>query len=295
MRLTCDEATARVLSDIMIETLDPTDTAVATFEVPGATEDRCKRHWLVEVYFTVPPDEPGVRALVASGIGAEAADALAFDIVPARDWVASSLEGLKPVRAGRFLVHGSHGRDAVQANDIGIEIEAALAFGTGHHGSTRGCLLMLAEIAKRRRPRAILDLGTGSGVLAIAAARLFHCKVEAGDLDPVSVASARANARLNRAGAYVRPVEARGVAHGALQKGGPYELVFANILARPLRDLAPAVARLTARGADIVLSGLLDRDVPGVLSAYSMQGMALVRQLHLEGWVTLNLRQRKKP
>ncbi len=175
----------------------------------------------------------------------------------------------------------------MRANDIGLEIEAALAFGTGHHGSTRGCLLMLDRVAKRRRPRAILDLGTGSGVLAIAAARLFHQSVRASDIDPVSVAAASANARLNRAATYVRLVHATGVAHPALAAGAPYDLIFANILARPLRRMAHAVVQHMAQGGEIILSGLLARDVPGVVSAYGVQGLRLVQRLEIEGWVTL--------
>jgi ribosomal protein L11 methyltransferase len=241
----------------------------------------------VEVYFGRPPEEDGIRALVAAAAGNDAAEKISFGRVSQRDWVASSLEGLAPVRAGRFLIHGSHGREALRANDIGIEIEAALAFGTGHHGTTRGCLLMLGDIARRRRPRAILDVGTGTGILAIAAARLFRRKVHSGDIDPVSVAAAAANAKLNRAAPFVRPVQSRGAAHPALRRGAPYELVFANILARPLRDLAPSLAKLTAPGGEMVLSGLLGRDVPGVVNAYRIQGMALKRRLDYEGWAVL--------
>ena len=191
------------------------------------------------------------------------------------------------MRCGRFVVHGAHDRAAVRSCEIGIEIEAALAFGTGHHGTTRGCLHMFADLARRARPRTILDVGTGTGVLAIAAARTIHRPVVAGDIDPVSVATARANARANRAGAYVRPVQARGVAHPALAAGGPYDLVFANILARPLRELAPALRRLLAPRGRIVLSGLLARDVPGVLAAYRAQALPLLMRRDIEGWATL--------
>ncbi len=187
-----------------------------------------------------------------------------------RDWVAASLEGLQAVRAGRFIVHGSHGRDAARKNDIAIEIEAALAFGTGHHGSTRGCLLMLDHVARRGRPAAVLDLGTGSGVLAIAAAKLFKRKIQAGDIDPVATKAASANAKRNGVGAFVRPAQARGAAHNALRAGAPYDLVLANILARPLRDLAPQIARLAAPRAEIILSGLIARDVQGVAAAYRL-------------------------
>ena len=142
-----------------------------------------------------------MRALVALAAGAEAANALVFETVTAKDWVKAGLDGLPPVDAGRFVVHGAHDRTAVAANRIGIEIEAALAFGTGHHGTTRGCLLALDGIVKARRPRNILDIGTGTGVLAIAAARALRRPVLASDIDPEAVGIARANARRNRAGA----------------------------------------------------------------------------------------------
>jgi ribosomal protein L11 methyltransferase len=287
MRLECDEETARRIADIIVETFDPAETAAAAFEAVTDSRDWKAVPWIVEVYFGRPPDEDNVRALVASAAGPEDAAAVVFSRVEEKDWVASSLEGLAPVRAGRFLVHGSHDRAAVRQNDIGLEIEAALAFGTGHHGSTHGCLLMLDRVGRRRRPRAILDLGTGSGVLAIAAALLFRRHVHAGDIDPVSVAAATANARLNRASAYVRPVHATGLAHPALAAGAPYDLVFANILARPLRRLAPAVARHMAPNAEIILSGLLARDVPGVVSAYGMQKLKLTHRIEIDGWVTL--------
>jgi ribosomal protein L11 methyltransferase len=287
MRLRCDEATARNIADIIVETFDPADTAAAAFEETANTKDWAGGPWIVEAYFGHAPDEAAVRDLVAVVAGAEAATQLVFDRVVPRDWIAASLEGLAPIRAGRFLIHGAHDRASARGNDIAIEIEAALAFGTGHHGSTRGCLLMLARVARRRRPRAILDIGTGSGILAIAAAKIFKRSVAAGDLDPVAIAAARSNARHNGAACYARPVVARGVQHKALVAGAPYDLVFANILAKPLRALAPAVASLTAPGGEIVLSGLIARDVAGVISAYRAQGLALIARLDLDGWATL--------
>jgi ribosomal protein L11 methyltransferase len=151
---------------------------------------------------------------------------------------------------------------------------------------------MLENVARRRRPAAILDIGTGSGVLAIAAAKLFKRAIHAGDIDRVCVKAAFANAKRNRVASFVRPVLAKGAAHPLLRKGGPYDLVVANILARPLRDLAPQIARLTAPRADIILSGLIARDVSGVVNAYQRQGMALSRRLDIDGWVTLLVQRR---
>jgi ribosomal protein L11 methyltransferase len=291
MRLRCDEATARMIADIIVETFDPAETAAAAFEETVNTKDWSGGPWIVEVYFGREPDEAAVRDLISAAAGAEAAEAVTFGHIGKRDWIAASLEGLAPVRTGRFLIHGAHDRGAVRSNDLAIEIEAALAFGTGHHGSTRGCLLLFDRVMRRRRPRAILDVGTGTGVLAIAAAKICKLPIKAGDIDPVSVAAARSNARHNGVASYVRPVVARGASHVELQGGAPYDLIFGNILAKPLRRLAPALARLLAPGGEIIVSGLLAGDVRGVVSAYRAQGLALAERLDIDGWASLRLRR----
>ncbi|MBY6243531.1 50S ribosomal protein L11 methyltransferase [Methylosinus sp. Sm6] len=284
LRLVADETCARVVADLVVETFDPAETAAAAFEEPGGGA------WAVEVFFAAAPDEAAVRALIASAAGAESAAAAQFFEISQQDWVGASLAGLKPVRAGRFLVHGAHDRAAVAANDIGLEIEAALAFGTGHHGTTLGCLRALVDICERRRPRRVLDVGTGTGVLAIAAARLLRAPIACGDADPVAVAVARENARANGVGALARPVVALGVRHQSLSPAR-YDLILANILAKPLRLLAPSLAAVAAREAELVLSGLLARDVAGVLAAYRAQGFSLARRRDIDGWATLVLRR----
>jgi len=290
MSLACPEGQARNIADLIVEMFDPAEAAASAFEREPQTNDWSTGEWLVEAYFGSPPDEAYVRELVAAVAGLEASAAVIFSRVAEQDWIAASLHGLAPVRAGRFLVHGSHDRDAVRENDIALEIEAALAFGTGHHGTTRGCLLMLDYILKRRRPFSILDVGTGTGVLAIAAAKALRQPVVAGDIDAIAVEAARSNAILNGVAPWVRPVTAPGLEHPALRNGGPYDLIFANILARPLRALAPSISRAACHGADIVLSGLLAPDVPGVLTAYGAQGFSLARRIDLEGWATLLMR-----
>jgi ribosomal protein L11 methyltransferase len=286
MRLPTDAPTALRLAGRLGEMLDADENAVAAFEAPDES------HWLIEVFFAAPPDEAAVRALIAVAAGAALAQEARFEKVAPKDWIAASLDGLKPVRAGRFVVHGAHDRPAVRPNEIGIEIEAALAFGTGHHGTTRGCLLLFERALKRGRPRRVLDVGTGTGVLAIAAARALRRSAAAGDIDPVSTTTARANARANRAGPYLRPVTAAGLRHPALAAGRPYDLIFANILAKPLRLLAPAIAGAAADDAELILSGLLARDVSGVLTAYRGFGFALAGRIDLEGWAALSLRKR---
>ncbi|MER8438294.1 50S ribosomal protein L11 methyltransferase [Mesorhizobium sp. M1312] len=211
--------------------------------------------------------------------------------VPDIDWVTRSLEGLKPVRAGRFFVHGAHDRRKRHSGELAIEIEAGLAFGTGHHGTTAGCLEMLEQVVRRERPRNALDLGTGSAVLAIALAKLAHIPVLATDIDPVAITVAAANARLNHVKALVETVMAPGFHHPIFAARGPFDLIVANILARPLMRLAPEMARHITLGGSIVLSGILDRQRDAVVSAYVGQQFRHVRTLHREGWVTIHLKR----
>ncbi|MER8695967.1 50S ribosomal protein L11 methyltransferase [Mesorhizobium opportunistum] len=212
------------------------------------------------------------------------------EALPDIDWVARSLEGLKPVRAGRFFVHGAHDRRKRHSGELAIEIEAGLAFGTGHHGTTSGCLEMLERVVRREHPRNALDLGTGSAVLAIAVAKLAHIPVLATDIDPVAVKVAAANARLNHVKALVETVTAPGFHHPIFGRRAPFDLIIANILARPLMRLAPQMAGHIALGGSIVLSGILERQRDAVISAYVGQNFRHVRTLHREGWVTIHLK-----
>ena len=288
MRLVSDERRARAVADLIVESFEPAEAASTAFET-GEPWPGGGRAWLMEAYFGSEPDEAAVRALIALAADEATARAATFGLTERRDWVANSLAGLKPVRAGRFLVHGRHDRSRVKANDVAIEIEAGLAFGTGHHGTTRGCLMLFDRLLKRRRPKRVLDVGCGAGVLAIAAARVLRRKVWLGDIDPVAVEVANANAQANGAGAFCRAVVSRGVENVRLREGAPYDLVFANILAKPLRLLAPALAAATSLSGEAIVSGLILADVPGVLASWRAQGFDLAERIELEGWASLRL------
>ena len=213
------------------------------------------------------------------------------EILPDIDWVTKSLEGLQPVRAGRFFVHGAHDRDKRRAGNLAIEIEAGLAFGTGHHGTTSGCLDVIEQVARRERPQNALDLGTGSAVLAIALAKLAHIPVLATDIDPVATKVAAENVRLNQVTEYVETRTAPGFHHPIFAARAPFDLIIANILARPLMSLAPEMAKYIAPGGSIILSGILERQRNAVLAAYCGQKFRHVRTLAREGWVTLHLKR----
>ncbi|MGN6144264.1 MAG: 50S ribosomal protein L11 methyltransferase [Mesorhizobium sp.] len=211
--------------------------------------------------------------------------------LPDIDWVAKSLEGLQPVRAGGFFVHGAHDRDRIEETDIPIEIEAGLAFGTGHHGTTAGCLETIARVVADEMPANALDLGAGSAVLAIAVAKLARIPVLATDIDPVATDVAEANVRLNGVGELVETVTATGFDHPVFAGRGPFALVVANILAGPLMDLAPDMARNVTPGGALILSGILDRQEDAVLGAYAAQGFRHVDTLHREGWATIRMKR----
>jgi len=279
-----DEHAAKSVVDALTEIFFEGQAAIAAFERPDG-------RWDVTVHFAEPPDQPLVRELVANAAGADIAEGIAFDTVEAKDWVKASLEDLVPVPAGRFVVHGHHDRERVAPNKLGIEIEAALAFGTGHHGTTRGCLLLLDHVLKAWRPRRVLDLGTGTGVLAIAAAKALHQKVLASDIDPPSVQVAHENARLNGSGHLVQAIRATGFAAPQFVAAAPFDLVLANILANPLRQLASPMARHLAPSAMVILSGLLTHQAPGVIAAYRARGLVPVRHLRIDGWSSLLLRK----
>jgi ribosomal protein L11 methyltransferase len=275
-----NEHAAKRVVDLLTESFFEGQAAIAAFEGPGG-------RWDITVHFAEAPDQTSIRELVGIAAGDEVAHAISFDTVQAKDWVKATLEELVPVRAGRFVVHGGHDRSKVPPNKLGIEIEAALAFGTGHHGTTRGCLILLDEVLKAYSPRRVLDLGTGTGVLAIAAAKALRHRVLASDIDPLSVRVAAGNARLNRAGGLVEAIRASGFSAPQFGKRAPFDLVLANILANPLRQMATPMSRHLAHAALVILSGLLPHQAQSVISAYRARGLILKRHIQVEGWSSL--------
>src|SRR5579863_2531065 len=280
-----DEPTAKRVVDLLTESFFEGQAAIAAFERPG------DGRWDITVHFAEPPDQTSIRELVGIAAGDEVAHAIVFDTVEAKDWVTATLAELVPVRAGRVTVHGRHDRAKVAPNQLGIEIEAALAFGTGHHGTTRGCLLLLGHVLKAYRPRRLLDLGTGTGVLAIAAAKALRNEVLASDIDALSVKVAAENARLNGVGPFVEVTWGNGFTAPRMRQRKPFDLVLANILANPLRQMATPMSAHLAGGARVILSGLLSAQAPAVIAAYRARDLVVERHIRIEGWSSLLLRK----
>lgn len=258
---------------------------------PLATMDLDEDHdvWEASIYLDASQEDE-VRARLDPIVAGEfAGRPIGREELPEVDWVARSLEGLKPVRAGRFLVHGSHDRLKVRPGDLSIEIDAGQAFGTGHHGTTSGCLEMIEYVLRRRRIVNALDLGTGSGVLAIGVRKLQPVRILATDIDPVATKIARDNLVKNCTRSGIRTETASGFHAPAFKEEGPFDLIVANILARPLMAMAPDIRRSLASGGSVILSGILAEQRWKVLSAFNAQHLSHVRTLWREGWVTLLL------
>ena len=271
------EAAARAIdADPMLE--------AATYSILEEDEDRDV--WRIDAFPTSAEEADGLVAALAAfpslrTVVEKLADA---------DWLAMALSGLPPVRAGRFFVFGLHDKGRVPANAVNLRIEAGAAFGTGHHGTTVGCLAAYDALIKRRAFAKVLDVGTGTGVLAIAAARTGSAVAVGTDIDKPSVRIARENARVN--GAAARFAHASGLAHRSVRTQAPYDLVFANILARPLVFLAQDIKGALKPGGVAILSGLLRTQARFVLAAYLARGFKLERRLHRDAWATLVLRRR---
>ena len=279
-----DQGQAEALGEAM-ERLDPAPTGVGVFKVEDGSG-------LFEVggYFIEPPDAAGL-ALLASMHGA--AD-FAVSELPETDWVAHVRRELAPVEAGRFFVYGSHDADKVPEGRISLLIEAAMAFGTGHHGTTLGCLRALDVLVDQGvQPTSVLDLGCGTAVLAMAAARVWDIVPMASDIDQVAVEVAEANVAANDLTGKVRCVEAAGLDHPALAEAAPYDLIFANILKGPLIALAPSISDAMQPGGYLILSGILNEQAAEVIGVYTELGFNLLDHTQIVEWSTLVLRRKQ--
>lgn len=266
-----------------MERLDPEPMGVGVFELEDGSG-----LWEVGGYFTQAPDDTAL-AILAVAFGAVP---FAISQLPETDWVAKVKRELKPVEAGRFFVYGSHDADQVPPDSVALLIEAAMAFGTGHHGTTLGCLRALDRITQTGFEGGnVIDVGCGTAVLAMAAASIWSAPVLASDIDPVAVDVARANVVSNNLHGRVKCVEAAGFEHSDLQAAAPYDLVFANILKGPLIDLAPAMATHIMDQGYAILSGILIEQADQVVSCYAEVGFVLVQRDDIGEWSTLTLRK----
>lgn len=263
------------------EGLEPEPVGTGIFEI----EDGSNR-WEVGVYFTEQPDEVAL-ALMAAAYGAQP---FAISELPEVDWVAHVRRELTPVQAGRFFVYGSHDADQVPEGVEALCIEAAMAFGTGHHNTTKGCLEALDRIANDGyQAHRIADIGSGTAVLAMGAARIWPVTVIASDIDPVAVDTAAANVLANGLDGRVVSIEAAGFDHPMLEDAAPFDLVLANILKQPLIDLSPDMKKYVAAGGKIILSGILTTQAPEVIATYEAHGFGLDRRDDLGEWTTLTM------
>ena len=265
----------------MLEFLRPEPLAVV-----AASKLESSGNWIAVGYFAGKPDQVSLDLIAAaSGIGS-------FEVskVEETDWVSKIKKDLRPIEAGLFWIHGSHEIGAAPVGLIPIEIDASLAFGTGHHGTTRGCLRLMCNMrARGMKPAQVCDVGCGTGVLAIAATKLWNCPVMACDNDPRAVAVASANLAKNNAGRSVHLVNCDGFASGEFRKRGPFDLAVANILSGPLLRLAPDFAANVRIGGTVVLSGMLESETYEVYCAYRHAGFSVFGRLEIEGWVSLEL------
>ena len=253
----------------------------ATYSILEEDEDR--DIWRIDAFPTSAEEADGLAAALRAFPRLK----VVVEKLADADWLAMALSGLPPVRAGRFFVYGAHDKGRAPPNTVNLRIEAGAAFGTGHHGTTVGCLVAYNDLLKAHRYSRVLDVGAGTGVLAIAAARTGTPVAVGTDIDRPSVRISRENARLNKARA--RFVHASGLNHRDVRASAPYDLVFANILAPPLVALSQSIKGALKPGGIAILSGLLRTQERRVLAAYRSKGFRLKRRIHRDAWATLVL------
>lgn len=283
-------STAHAIAAALQDLFDPGPTALTLFEHQPTAD--AGLHWRIEAYYDDVPDAVALTSSLKEILGLDIAAAQIAE-VPALNWVALSQAALPPVLAGRFTIHGSHDTSRVPRGPFSILIDAGEAFGTAHHATTYGCLLALDRLTRRTHFNHVLDLGCGSGVLAIAVARANpHARIFATDLDRQSVTVAAENMRLNGVGDRITTLCANGLNAPVLRRSPAFDLVIANILAGPLIELSGPIARSLAHRGALVLSGLLTHQAPSVIAAYNAQGMSLASHARINGWSTLVLQKR---
>jgi ribosomal protein L11 methyltransferase len=278
-RIEVPEEAAMRLADALEAALDPSPVAVGLFE-------RGHDRFEVFAHYEAAPRREALLTLIAEAAGGAGIGPLEIEALPPADWVSLSQGKRGKVAAGRFIVHGSHDRGQARHRLLAIEIDAGQAFGTAHHASTRGCLLALDDALKRRAPRQVVDIGTGTGVLAIAAAKALKRNVIASDNDKVAAATAADNARKNGVGSHLTVVTADGFGHPRLRRAKA-DLLFANLLERALYALAPQLRRHVEPGGIAVLSGLTETQARAIEARTRAQGFVLKKRIILEGWTTL--------
>jgi len=286
LTVTVDQELVEAVSDV----LERHAEAVTMFMDDLSGRSDGEGDWHVEGISRVPPEKAAIvtdLSALAAALGC-AVPALEIERIPNVDWVLQNLRDFPPIDAGRFFVHGSHWADGVPSGRIGLKVDAGTAFGSGEHATTQGCLLALNRLAKSKRDvRRVVDVGCGSGILAIAMSHLWAVPVLATDIDPVAVIVAGKNAALNGVGAKVNVAVSDGWRNPILRKHAPFDVVTANILARPLCRLAPALAAHLAPNGVAVLSGLLEWQERMVMASHERQGLTLKHRLVIDGWATL--------
>ncbi len=328
----CDLATADAISDLLQNAAAPEPVAVSLFEVAGETLrpaapsvrsiatnneeqwgdvvpatgpaagaaeespdfDPSRTDWSVEAYFDTEPDFAALKNKLGAVTSPTLLDQLSLAPIPSENWVALSQAALPPVSAGRFIIHGSHDRRRVGRRPFAIEIDAGEAFGTAHHATTLGCLLALDRLTRQRRSfNTILDLGCGSAILAIAAAKaLPRARITASDIDPQAVVVAQRNTKANGAAARIELFAAAGLTTGALATSRRFDLIFANILAAPLIELAAGLGRAIKPAGIAIISGLLNSQAREVIANYNAAGFNVLKHDRLGEWSTLVLQKR---
>ncbi len=268
--------------------------SVAAFEIDGA-ESGDGQWWRVKLLHTDKPDRADLAMLLEPIATRGKVRRLQIDVekLPDANWIERVQRDFEPVEIGRFWIHGSHVEQAPPAGLVPIQLDAGLAFGSGEHATTEGCLRALDQMARRRRFSRVLDMGCGAGLLAIAAAKCWPARVLAVDNDPVAVDVARENGCINHVGDRLTALVSEGYAHPAIKMRGPYELILSNILANPLCEMARDLAHHLAPGGTAILAGLLDRQVPEVASSHQTHGLYLREKIKIEPWTILVMSRKK--